>query len=191
MKSNWFYIAVTAILVAIALLLWETPPQSLLSKDNEQQEAQPYAVIEQAHSRHFDETGRLSYEFIARTLRHFRRDLTRTSEGDFTTLELPKLTLYAEDKLWYATAEKGRLTDLGDVLTLRGNVRIWRPEEDGDIELNTSRLVVRPKAKTVETDAEVKIRSPQGELEAVGMSVDLNSQKMQLKQSVRGFHEPI
>lgn len=192
MRSNWLYIAVIAVLVAIALALWETPPQSLLSNDEDADDApQPYAVIEEAHSRHFDKEGQLSYEFVARNLYHFRQDLTKVSEDDFTTLDFPKLTLYAEDKLWYATAEKGRLTESGQVLTLRGNVRIWRPQEGNEMELNTSKLIVRPHQKVVETDAEVKLLSPQGELQAIGMEVDLNSQKMQLKQAVRGFHEPI
>lgn len=194
MKYNWLYVAIAAALVGLALLLWETPPQALLPDRGEDDEGQPlpYAIIENAHSRHFDNSGQLSYEFVARTLYYFRHDLTQVSEEDFTTLDEPQLTLFTGDKRWYVTADRGRLSDSGRVLTLWDNVRVWRPEDGGgEINLNTSKLVVLPQAKLVNTDAPVRIESPQGALEAIGMSVDLNSQKIELKQSVRGYHEPI
>ncbi len=193
MKNNWLYIAIIAGLVGVALLMWETPPQSLLSPGDDPGGGGPqtYAVIEQAHSRHYDAEGRISYEFVARTLYHFRYDLARVSEGDYTTLDHPQLTLYAGDRLWYLTAERGQVTEFGAVLTLRGQVRIWRPDEDNEVELTTSKLIVRPHAKTAETDVEVKLQSPQGALEAIGMNVDLNTQQIKLNQSVRGYHEPI
>ncbi len=194
MKNNWFYIAVIIALVAATVVLWETPPQELIPLlDNEAEpELIPYAVIENAHSRHYDQEGALSYEFLAGVLNHYRLDMSTISEGDFTSMEAPQLTLFAEGNTWYITADKGKVTEFGAVLTLWENVRIWQPDLDNDnVELTTQKLEIRPRDKTVRTDQPVRISSGQGTLEAVGMTVNLNSETIHLLQRVRGYHEPI
>lgn len=194
MRNNWLYIAVIVGLVAATVFLWETPPQNLipLLDDRVEPDIAPYAVIENAHSRHFDTEGTLSYEFLAKTLNHYRIDLGTVSEGDFTSLDEPQLTLFADERVWYVTAEKGRLTNFGDVLTLWSNVRIWQAQIDEDnMELRTQKLVIMPRDKIVRTEEAVNITSTQGTLNAIGMIVNLNTEAIQLLQQVRGHHEPI
>lgn len=193
MKHNWIYISLVATLVISVVVLWETPPRILIPFGAEGEGARfPYAVIENAHSKHFDPDGNLSYEFVASTLRHFRLDLSRVSEGDYTSLESPKLTLYTDGQPWYVTADHGELGERGTLLTLWPNVRIWQEENAGQItELMTTRLEIRPGEKVVSTDAEVKISSPQGRLDALGMRVDLENKRIELLNRVRGYHEPI
>lgn len=193
MKNNWLVISVVAALTVATLFFWETPPKLLLP-DPLSDEAQrfPYAVLDNAHSRHFDEAGELSYEFFAITLRHFRRDLSELSDEDYATLEAPVLTLYTEELPWYISAETGTLTDAGGLLTLNDNVRIWQEgEAQQTTELNTSVLHIYPSEKIVRTDEEVLITSPQGKLEARGMVVDLATKNIKLLERVRGIHEPI
>lgn len=193
MKHNWIYISLAAALVVAVILLWDAPPQMLIPFGDKQDPAQfPYAVIEDARSRHFDSEGKLSYEFVTNTLRHFRLDLSRVSEGDFTSLESPRLTLYTDETPWYVTADHGKLTERGTRLTLWPNVRIWQEESANNVtELTTSRLEIRPQLKEVSTTAEVTITSTTGKIEAQGMTVDLKNQRIQLLNRVRGYHEPI
>jgi lipopolysaccharide export system protein LptC len=192
-KHNWAYISLIAALVVAVILLWDTPPELLIPFGEKPDAAQfPYAVINDARSRHYDSEGKLSYEFVAATLSHFRLDLNKISEGDFTSLETPHLTLYTDGQPWYVTADKGELSERGTLLTLWPNVRIWQPENaDGVTELTTSRLEIRPKDKTIATDEEVSITSTMGKVEAQGMTVDLENKRIQLRNRVRGYHEPI
>lgn len=192
-KHNWVYISLAAALAAAAILLWDTPPQMLIPFGEKKDPAQfPYAVIEDARSRHFDSEGKLSYEFVANTLRHFRLDLRQVSEGDFTSLESPRLTLYTGDAPWFVTADNGELSERGTLLTLWPNVRIWQEESPQEVtELTTSRLEIRPQQKVISTEADVSISSPMGKVEAQGMTVDLKNKRIQLLNRVRGYHEPI
>lgn len=193
MKNNWLVISVIIGLTVATLFFWESPPKLLLpGPELGDPQRFPYAVISDAHSRHFDDDGKLSYEFVAATLRHFRRDFSALSQDDYTTLDEPVLTLYTDDLPWYITAERGKLTDAGGLLTLTNNVRIWQQNENEQItELNTSVLEIEPMNKLVRTQEEVRIRSPQGQIEAKGMIVNLDTQHIQLLERVRGFHEPI
>jgi lipopolysaccharide export system protein LptC len=194
MKNNWLYISLAAALVIALVFFWDTQPQILNPFGNRDavERRFPYAVIENAHTKHFDETGRLSYEFVANTLRHFRIDLSRISEEDYTTLESPKLTLYTENALWFASADHGQLTENGNLLALWPNVRIWQEEDNNvTIQLVTTHLEISPNTKHIFTDAEVVITSPQSRLTSTGMSVDLSNKRIQLLNRVRGQHEPI
>jgi len=194
MKHNWFYLSLVVALIAAVVVVWETPPKLLLpfGEALEKDKLFPYAVIEDARSKHFDPDGGLSYEFDAATLRHFRLDLTRVSDGDFTSLQTPQLTLHTRETPWYATADSGELSERGTLLTLWPNVRIWQ-ETGPDLvtELTTSRLEIRPRDKTISTDAEVIISSPQGRIEAQGIKVDLANKRIHLLNRVRGYHEPV
>lgn len=193
MKNNWFYIALIVALLSLAVMLWDSSPERLIFPDEPLPPAlTPYAIIDGAHSRHFDTEGELSYEFVAQTLRHFRIDLSRISPDDYTTMSQPRLTLYTDELPWFVTAERGRIAEQGGTLTLWQSVRIWQEQEDGQMtELTTDRLIIQPEEKLVHTESEVTIRSIQGLINAQGMTVDLNTKTIQLLNNVRGFHEPI
>lgn len=190
---NWFYIGLTFLLVTATLIFWDAPPEQLIPLRDETAPALfPYAMIQNAHSRHFDESGVLSYEFVANSLHHYRIDLNRVGDEDFTSMEAPQVTLWSEQQPWFVTAKMGKITDQGNVITLWNDVRIWQTgEEDEATELITERLVIQPQEQIITTDREVTLTSPQGRLQAVGMIVDLNTQHIQLLNRVRGLHEPI
>jgi lipopolysaccharide export system protein LptC len=194
MKYNWLYLSLVVALIALVLAVWETPPKLLIpfSEPTQRDKLFPYAVIEEAQSSHFDPDGHLSYEFVAATLRHFRLDLAQVSDGDFTGLETPRLTLHTRETPWYATADLGELSEGGTLLTLWPNVRIWQEEAAGQItELTTTRLEIRPRDKFISSDEEVVITSPQGRIEAQGIKVDLANKRIHLLNQVRGYHEPV
>ncbi len=194
MKNNWITIGLIIGLTGFALYFWESAPKLLQPDPEAVQYAErfPYAMIEQAHSRHYNEQGLLSHEFVADKLRHFRRNLKQPSPGDYTVMDTLKVTLHTEQSPWFVTAEEGTLSKEGTVLTLKSNVKVWQLRSDGAItELTTSKLTLLPNNKVVTTEQPVTIRAPQGQLKAIGMTVDLNTQFIQLKSNVHGYHEPI
>lgn len=194
MKYNWVYIGLVVALSVFALQFWDSTPKLLLQPDDEEALYKhfPYAMIDDAHSKHFDKQGALSYELAAQKLRHFRQRLDMISKNDFTSMDTLEVTLHTNDSKWFITADKGTLMDSGDTLTLESNIRIWRPLENGQsTELTTSRLLIRPKSKVISTQQPVTIVAPQGEINAIGMTVDLETENIRLLHQVRGHHEPI
>jgi LPS export ABC transporter protein LptC len=193
LRNNSVYALLVIALILGVILLWETPNKLLTPFDELAPQNQfPYAVVEQAHTQHFDEQGKLSYEFDAKSLKHFRINLKHISAEDYTQLDAPEFTLQAEAAPWYATANNGTLTQKGELLTLWPNVRIWQTNKEGEIiELNTERLEIQPREKIIRTDALVQIISPQGRIQAKGIQVDLTEQRIQLLNQVEGYHEPI
>lgn len=196
MKHNWITIFIVLVLVATTLALWETPPQNLLPLDdtNEEPQAFAYATLTGAHTQSFDEQGQLNYEFFAKTLRHFRYKPESSTLEDFTTLDEPRLTLFSDGQKWLISANSGKLSELGETLTLTENVKIQRPnaanKDYSEVELNTSKLEIRPKEKMAWTAEPVSIVSSRGEITGVGMSIDLNTQNIQLKSQVQGRYDP-
>lgn len=179
----------------VTVFFWESPPQILTPKHKatEDKALIPYAIIIDAHTQHFDDKGVLSYQFTSQKLQHFRVNLSEISPGDYTTLDAPKLTLYTQDGPWFITAELGKATDNGNTLTLWNNVQIWQ-SNDGNkqtTELKTDQLIIEPLNKTVKTASKVNITSAQGQLESIGMNINLNTKRIELLNKVRGHHEPI
>jgi lipopolysaccharide export system protein LptC len=193
MKNNWLVISVIVVLTLATLYFWDSPPKMLLPGPLfDESKRFPYAIINDAHSQHFDDNGQLSYEFVAITLKHFRRDFGVFRKDDYTELEAPALTLFTEDQPWYITAEMGKLTEKGELLVLTDKVRIWQQNQpEGVTELTTNTLEIQLTKKQVKTADDVQIRLPQGQFEARGMIIDLATKNIQLLERVRGIHEPI
>ncbi len=195
MKTKWLYITLIFALTMGVLALWDAPTQDITSEHKSIQSVSlpPYAIIADAHTQHFDQKGELSYQFVAKTLRHFRLNLSKISEGDYATLDSPQLTLYTQDGPWFITAETGKATENGAILTLWNNVRIWQNDNVTQqiTELTTDKLIIEPLKKVVRTMSRVEITSPQGQLESIGMNINLLSKRIKLHSQVRGYHEPI
>ena len=192
---NWFYIAVIILLTAAVVVVWETPPDMLLPGDRGKPEhqAQLFSIITQAKARHFNEQGQLSYSFVAEQLRHYRYDVTRVSEEDYTIIAQPEVTFYTEMPPWHMRATEGKLTDGGLTLTLSDDVHIWQGDEADPSartsELNTEYLTVRPREKTAQTDAAVTILTPTGTISATGMIADLRNHHITFLSNVKGSYD--
>ena len=196
MKQNWIYIICAVALTGVVLVLWDTRPKDLLKLDRDKKDSPfynfPYATLKNTSSKYYDEAGELNYAFDAQKLEHYRVDFARASEDDYMLMHKPVFTILAENQPWHIAADQGKFHDSGETLTLWDNVQIWQNGREGEGKrLTTSELTVKPNEKMIMTDVAVKITSPRGEIEAVGMVVDLNSQKIRLLSDVRGYHEPI
>jgi len=94
------------------------------------------------------------------------------------------------------TAEAGTVSGDRETVTLRGNVRAVRDAlpgtplpgggPSGPATFTTDFLRVTPKLSRAETDRPVTIEEPRGIIRGVGMVLDNETHKFQLKSAVRG-----
>lgn len=194
--KNWVYISLICVITMTVVLLWDSRPELLnpLAKVESPFERFPYAVLHDARTSHFDETGKLSYEFDAVTLKHFRADTQSTSDEDYMLITAPKLTLYGEPNPWFVTAKQGKIMAHGEKLTLWDDVEVWQTDNNDTTittKLSTESIDIFPHQKRISTDAHVHIESANGTINADGLEVDMISQRIKLLANVRGQHEPI
>ncbi|MBX2858030.1 MAG: LPS export ABC transporter periplasmic protein LptC [Cellvibrionaceae bacterium] len=202
MNKNTFY-QVFAVVMVGAILYYMDSSQNILGtpetiqKDNDQL---PYAVAGSTATQHFSDKGVLDYTFNAKLLRYFNGvdnvietdNVQSEPGGEYTLLEEPKFVIYLPDRSWRIESLTGIITEQGNIITLEGNVRIWRNDEDeSNTQLTTESLTILPHEKFAETEEAVKISSNRGELTAVGMQVSFSDKKIKLLSRVKERHEAL
>lgn len=198
--KNGFYITLICVITVGIVVLWDTRPEllnPLASNKPEPVERFPYAVLHDARTSHFDESGMLSYVFDAVTLKHFRADVGHSSDADHMLITAPKLTLYGDKNPWHLTAKQGKVSEKGNKLELWDDVVVWQKSDQKSqlkgarIELKTEEIAIFPEQKRLFTEAHVHIASPTGTLKADGLEVNMKTQRIKLLANVRGQHVPI
>lgn len=191
--NRWVLGGVVAALLAAVWVLMDEPAPLLAPKPTSQvSSATSYALLTQARSSQFNETGQLSYRYQADSMEYFREHLGRVSPSDYTLVKQPVLMFYGEGLPWTMTAQSGKIIQQGDVLELTQAVRIWQERGQGKRTLlTTEHLSVQPKAHFVHTDAAVHLEAPSGQVSAVGLTVDLTTERVKLHSKVKGQHESI
>lgn len=130
-----------------------------------------------------DEAGRPEYRVSAPRGAYFEeRDLWRFTE--------PRWWVYREQgPPWRGRAERGRSWQNGERASLDGDVRLRRPDPEGDTLLRTEHLELEPARRYAETDRLVTITGPNYELRGVGGRAWLEEERMELLSQVRGRHD--
>ena len=112
-------------------------------------------------------------------------------DGIFTLVEKPQLIIYQNNEPWVVLAKKGKMTSADQQIELWQDVLVKHISAAGvATEINTERLFIDPIGKFANTDESVKITSDKIELEGVGMTADLNREKINLLSEVHGIHDP-
>jgi lipopolysaccharide export system protein LptC len=108
-----------------------------------------------------------------------------------TRLTRPRIEILEDGPPWYAAAETGFVDAKGEVVLLRGEVRIWRDDAAGGraIEVITTRMRVLPTTRYAETDDPVTLVTPESVTHAVGMRGDLRFNRLELLKHVRTRYE--
>lgn len=210
MGNNRIYILLISLGISAIVMMWDsseeilTPPR-VTDQDFEQF---PYAVVDNASTRYFDTGGNLDYSFTADKLEHFRveaRDRSATPE-EYTLIHGPNIVIHEEEDPWHVEADNGKLVRMSEEITLWDNVRIWqttpRPAPVTPVsttavvsalsdtsQLYTTFLTIDAVQKVAHTEEPVKITSPYGEIDAVGMTADFRERKIQLHKGVRAVHK--
>jgi lipopolysaccharide export system protein LptC len=125
---------------------------------------------------------------------HYQRNPRLQGPFDYTLIAQPLITFYGDDpeaEPWRLSASEGRSDAEGSLITLDRAVRAWKTTADEQLlELTTERLIVKPGEQYAETDKAVKMRSPQGVTDAVGMRALMEEDRVELLSEVRGRYDP-
>lgn len=179
-------------LLCIAVILFFTDSRkSLLGEldfEEDESESLPFALMREASTARYDETGALAYTFEAINLQHFRYELEGI-ERVYTTVSEPEITVYRDGTPWKVRSRKGRLE--GDQIELSGDVSVHQQNEDGsETRIDTQAMVLLPLEKVAQSEEAVTITLPYGTVSAVGMYADIQQEHIHLKSKVRGHYEP-
>ena len=108
--------------------------------------------------------------------------------------EFPDIAIYRKNgSKVFAKALKGQTHEDNKVITLIGDVRIKQPQSQSDphlLEIFTEKLIVYPKEQRATTDVDILATRGNQRLQAVGMSLDLDTQILYLHNDVNGRYDP-
>lgn len=178
------------LLIAV-VAVWDYSPEDLLRQPEPEQERFPQAYMIQSETRRYNTEGELHYRMVSARADYFQFLPERSSPRDYSLIQSPHITVHGEgDQPWQLTARLGHSNASADRLRFTGEVRAWKAQAGGRTEITTPELLVEPNRQYAETSKAVKMRSPQGQHEAIGMRADLSKDHIELLSEVRGIYEP-
>ena len=170
-----------ALLTAAVLVLWlpgERPPTT--------QQPRPPSDAD-----YYMERFQLLQSDAQGRARHWLRAVHLAQYGDITHLRQPELVLRGDEGAvpWRLRADTGRLEQESRVF-LQGEVQIQRLNtgERPGLRILTPSLRLDLERKIAETAQAVTVLAPQGQLQARGLRLSLQEQRLQLLAQVRGTY---
>ncbi len=197
--KNLITLTTVLLLTLGALLLWDSPPQRLLKKDqitSQKQKSPPDFYIKTISAHTFNDNGKLNHTLTAKNSFHYKRAAK-------TELQKPSMLIVRDDgSLWYSEANQGEAIKNGKTILLNGNVKLQQftnsdhynthqTQSQNNLpttEITTSQLTLTPKSKVASTKKAVTIRTPDNKVESVGLHANLTQQQIELLSRVRGEH---
>jgi len=182
--TSWLPLAVLALLVGLTLWLNQLVQGPTTRADGSLRH-DPDLMVDNFNARKLGVDGQVLYTLAARKMVHYPDDDSSLLES--VTVEAfeprqPKMTV---------TADRGRLEQGGDRVSIEGNVVIVR-EADAKNEsarLTTDKLLVLPDEGIARTSSEVTLESPSGRAHATGLEIDNRARTMKLER-VRATYKP-
>ena len=104
------------------------------------------------------------------------------------TLDHPEILALTAQHNWQLTASKGLYDSEKGTLRASGSVIIKRM--DGFVTMKTQSLDYNFNTDLIYTDSPVHIASKTGDIQATGMTVDLNKETLELHQKIETRYEP-
>ncbi len=129
-----------------------------------------------------DEKGQPQHRLQANQLSHF-------SNGVQTELRQPTLEVYRQGKVeWRVVAERGEFNPQQDEVLLQGKVKLLQSSGTAPLQLTTSSLRIQPQQGRAETDQPVTLIQAKNRIDAIGMEIDQQKQRLRLLSKVRGHY---
>lgn len=198
LSRNRLTLLLLVLFIAAFVVLWDQPPQTLLGDDDGEAKKirYPATYMTNMHTREFTADGFLGFELNAELAEVYgttgNRKKKQAARGN-TLLTKPYMQLHDPDEpTWYATSNKGIANNDGGKIELRGAVKVWFTNQNGEkTQLDTTSLIFFPNREYAETDKPVRITTAQGTTDAVGMKLFIKEQRIQLLNKVQGYYETI
>ncbi len=176
-------LAVAAVLALLVITSnWLFRQQDKLPLPLVAQQPGPDAFAEDIHLEIMDETGHPLYRLRAENMEYY-------PEEDRLQLQRPLLDVTQPNgSNWQVSAESGRTSASGEPVWLLGKVSIQRLATDSyqPLQIMTEDVLIQPSAALAETENAASIIGSSYRLEAVGLSVDLRNNRLELRSRVRG-----
>lgn len=194
MKTHTAYIAIG--LGFAAGLLWflgrsPSSPQHETAADG----PYPFAIIEDMHSRHFTVDGTLLHELNVKQTEQYQRfdPLTRqplAADMGYALMIEPELRLFsAQNVTWTIHARQGEAENDGSELDLLRSVKATHTTDDGSqLTLTTEQLHIDLQSQTAHSSHAVRVESPQGVIEGIGLEANLKTSSLKLLSNVHGTY---
>lgn len=136
-----------------------------------------------------DERGRLATRLQADRMFHY-------PEGDTSEYLRPRMRFYdyrEEGGPWRVSAQHAWVGPKADLVLLRGDVRIWRDDQQGMrvVEVLTTELQVITPDRYAQTEQPATIITPTTVSTGTGMRAQLGSNRLELLKDVRTRYAPV
>lgn len=144
---------------------------------------QPDLYINQPHWNSFDRQGQIHSQLHAGRLEQW---------PDENAARLTEPQLHISDRkqrLWRATARRGRINPEDQSITLEQEVVLKREPGNNDLVIKTGKLHFLQNEDAIETDDAVVLVAGSWHFTAMGLHTSLGQQRMELLNKVRGRHE--
>lgn len=186
-KKNLLLITAALLLVALGNWLGEEGVKQIDSRLAAPAEAKHDYYIKDFTITALDKRGQPQHRLEADQLSHF-------NDTETTHLTKPSLQVYEGKKvLWRINAEKGEIQRQQDEVLLQGKVRLVqaKTKEHAPLRLNTSLLRINPDQGRADTDRAVTLIQGNNRIDAVGLQMEQESQRLLLLSQVRGHYETL
>lgn len=152
----------------------------------------PQTFMIGVETREFTTKGELQHLLQTPRITHYQVDPETPGDKDYTIIDHPQVAFYdeGEPSPWVLSARSGHSNFNNSLLRLVDEVLIQQETaERGLVQITTDELLVHPQQQFAETDKAVKMRSPKGQMDAVGMTAYMQENRIELKSQVRAFYE--
>lgn len=186
LRKRFLFLFIVAA-VGIGLLWIEDYTQQTIVEENESISLLPDYYGEVLNSRSFNKEGKFERQFMALKSVHYpAQKLTEFNQPVLHTVD------QEDGEIWQVTSLNGILYEEKDQLLLREDVQIAPLDRltDNAITLRTNQLTVFNKLNRAETKLPVTVVSQQGNIDAVGMKIYFNDQRIEFLSKVKARYAP-
>ncbi len=194
--NKWHYILIViALMVILALTVWQAPPAILLelSEQVKQTEKQfPDSYLIQTKTTQYNLQGNISHILLADKISHFE---AKDKTPPYSLLERPIFTFFNESPKaaapWKASSHTARSINGDEEVIFKGDVVLIQNTINSDIPttITSEELRVKPNEQYAETDKPVIIKNTAGTTHATGLKMSLDNETIELLSNVRSRYE--
>lgn len=131
----------------------------------------------------FDSEGRIRFRMVSAEIKHNPFD-------DGAELRSPHVELFTQgEREWTIDSQLGKISADGSTINLEQRVVV--SSEDQLTILRTPQLLIYPNEKLAKTDKPVTLQNPYGFTRAIGLTADMQNQRVELEQQVRGQYQGV
>jgi lipopolysaccharide export system protein LptC len=195
--SKWHTLSILALVVILAITLWQAPPSLLLDLSDEDDALQPQfpdAYLINSKTTQYNTQGEISHIMLADKVSYFAANNNNTEA--YTLIKQPKFTFYNDQVSsslpWHASSKHARSLNQEEELLMTGDVILTQKNSHDAIAttISSEQLLIKPNQQYAETSKPVIIKNKSGVTTATGLKMSLESATIELLSNVRSRYEP-